>query len=54
MTSNLSLAFAARFGRTGDQADLDAAITVGRQAVTVSPVGVADEDDRTTGSLGQE
>ena len=41
--SNLGLALPARFERTGDLADLDAAIDVGRQAVAATP---ADHPDR--------
>ena len=37
--SNLGNALVRRFERTGDTADLDAAIDAGRQAVAASPAG---------------
>ena len=43
MLSNLGAALRTRFERTGDRADLDAAIDAGRQAVAASP---ADHPDR--------
>jgi hypothetical protein len=36
MLSNLAIALQIRFGRTGEQADLDRAITIGRQAVDIT------------------
>ena len=43
MLSNLGIALTARFERTGDQADLDAAIDAGQQALAATP---ADDPDR--------